>query len=287
MSDTDRKEESWVGKLPKVIIALAVLIFIITIFNDHNQYVKWKKNRSELTEKVQHTGEELALLRKANGSLQEVREKVETLRQQAAETTSALEKLNEEKSKTETALTVLRKKHKDLDEQVAVAKNKVTELTKEADTLKATNQRLRDDVVNKKNVLESIAFLQRQKPSLEQSIQELKTRNDLAAKAVLEQQARLEALQDRIKEEKAVIQKQSQQREALSSELSGLTEAVKKLSSQKENMELLDDQRKKQEYLESLRLQKEALEISINNLLEKGKKLEDESTKLQKGTPAN
>ena len=73
----------------------------------------------------------------------------------------------------------------------------------------------------------------------------------------------------------------------MSSELSGLTEAVKKLSSQKENMELLDDQRKKQEYLESLRLQKEALEISINNLLEKGKKLEDESTKLQKGTPAN
>jgi chromosome segregation ATPase len=210
---------------------------------------------------------------------------VETLRQQAAETTAALEKLKEEKINTETALSTLRQIREGLDEQIAAGKNKVKELTKESDDLKNTNQRLRDDIVNKKNVLESIAFLQRQKSSLEQSIRELKTSNDLASKAVLEQQARLEALQDKIKEGQAAIQTQSEQREALSSELSELSEAVKDMSSQKEKMAMLDDHRKRLEYLEYLQLQKEALETSIYNLLEKGRKLE-ENTKLQQGTPA-
>ena len=286
MNDTDRKEESWVRKLPKVIFALAVLIFIIIIFSNHNQFIKWKKNQAELSGKVQQTSEELALLREANGSLQQVTNKVETLRQQAAETTAALEKLNEEKNNTETALLTLRQKREELDEQIAVGKNKVAELTKEADNFKNTNQRLRDDIVNKKNVLESIAFLQRQKSLLEQSIQELNTSNDFAAKAVLEQQARLEALQARIKEGEASIQTQSEQRMALSSELSELTETVKELSSQKEKLAMLDDHRKRLEYLEYLQLQKETLEISINSLLEKGRKLEEEGTKLQQGTPA-
>ena len=74
MNDTDRKEESWVRKLPKVIFALAVLIFIIIIFSNHNQFIKWKKNQAELSGKVQQTSEELALLREANGSLQQVTE---------------------------------------------------------------------------------------------------------------------------------------------------------------------------------------------------------------------
>ena len=287
MSDTDRKEESWIRKLPKVVFALAVLIVIITIFSNHYQYIKWKKNQSELTGNLQQTGKELALLREANGSLQEVTEKVEALRQQAAEAAAVLEKLNEERGNIESALTTLRQELKVLDEQVAAGKNKMAELTEEAGSLEAANQRLRDDIVNKKNVLDSMAFLQRQKPELEKSIEELKTRNDLVAKEVLEKQAALEALQAGIKEGEAAIQTQSEQRKSLSNELSALTDTVQELSSQKEKLAMLDDQRKKLEYLEYLRLQKEALEISINSLLERGRKLEEEGAKPPQGAPAN
>jgi chromosome segregation ATPase len=286
MSDTDRKEESWIRKLPKVIFALAMLIFIIIIFNNHNQYIKWKKSQSALTGKIQHASEELKLLREANGSLQEVTKKAENLRQQAAEITAVLEKLNEEKINSETAVAVLHDKLKQLDDQVVAGQNRVTELTKEVDTLKDTNKRLRDDIVNRKNVLDSIAFLQRQKPALEQSIHELKTRKNLAVEEVLEQQVRLEALQASLKEGEVAIQTQSEQREALSSELSELTEAVKELSSQKEKIAMLDDHQKKLEYLEYLRLQKESLEISINSLLERGKILE-EGAKPQQVAPVN
>jgi chromosome segregation ATPase len=167
--------------------------------------------------------------------------------------------------------------------QIATGKNKVEELTKEADNLKNNNQRLRNDIVNKKNVLESMVFLQRQKSSLEQSIKELKISNELAANSVLELEARLEALNTRIKEEQAALQTHREQRKTLSIELSELTEAVKELSSKKEKLAILDDHRKRLEYLESLQLQKEALEKSINNLLEKGRKLEEEGTKLQEG----
>jgi len=283
MSDTDGKEESWIQKLPKVIFALAALIFIIIIFSNHNQYIKWKKNQAELSGEVQQTSDELARLRDANGSLQDVTKKVETLRRQAAEITAALEKLDEEKIHTEAALSTLRQIREGLNEQIAAGKNKVAKLTKEAEYLKNTNQSLRDDIVNKKKVLESIVFLQRQKSSLEQNIQELKTSSDFAANAVLEQQARLEALDARIKEGQVALQTQREQHMTLSSELSELTEAVEELSSKKEKLAILDDHRKRLEYLEYLQLQKEALEKSINSLLEKGRKLEEEGTRLQQG----
>lgn len=286
MSDTDRKEESWIRKLPTIIAVLAVLIFIIIVFRDHSQYIKWKQDQSELTEKIQQTSEELALLKDANGALEDVTRRVGTIEQQAADMTATLEELTAEKNNIEDALSKLRPELSDLNEQVSASRNKVTELMKENATLKTANHQLRDDIVNKKSVLDSIAFLQRQKSVLERNIQDLATRHDLAVKAELEQQARLDALQNAIKEGETAIQAQKEQRTALGDEMAEMTETLKQLSSQKEKLEYWDDLQKRLEYLEFLQNQKESLEISINNLMEIGKKLEEENSMHQQNIPA-
>lgn len=286
MNDTDKKEASWIRKLPTIIVILAVLIFMIVAFSNHNQFTNWKSEKSELTEKVTQTGTQLDLLRAENGSLQDVTKKVEIMEQQAAEMTAAYEKLIKEKNITDSTLAKLRLELRDLNGQVSATKTEVAELMKESGTLNSSNQRFRSEILNKKGVLDSIEFLQRQKPVLEQSIQDLKTRNDLAAKADLEQQAELETLQKKIKEGEVSIQAQNERHTALSNELSELKETVKELSEQKENLVILEDQQKRLEYLESLQLQKESMEISINTLLEKAKMLEEKKLKLQQSEPA-
>jgi hypothetical protein len=65
-----------------------------------------------------------------------------------------------------------------------------------------------------------------------------------------------------------------------------LKETVKELSEQKEKLVMLEDQQKRLEYLEYLQLQKESMETSINNLLEKGRMLEEKNLKLQQSAPA-
>lgn len=320
MKDQDKKEDSWVRKLPAIIVALAVLIFIIVAITNHNEYKKWKAEQSDLTGKVKQTDAELDHLKEASGSLQDVTQKVETQKQQVASMTVALEQLIEEKDSTASALTSLRQELsqanqqlKDLSAQVSAGKNKVAELTKETDTLQRTLalrnkdiektnekikaarsqqemllktvQRLDEDIENKKNVLGSIEFLQRQRPLLEQQIQDLKTRNVLAEKEGLEQQARFDSLQNKIKEGEAALQAQNERRTALSKELAELTEAVKEMSSQKENLAMLSDHQKKLEYLENLQRQKESMEIAINSLLQKGKMLEANNLKLQQSEP--
>lgn len=286
MNNTEKKEDSWIHKLPKIIAFLVVLIFIIIVIRDHTQYKKWKEDQSNLTGKVKQTSEELALLRETNGSLQDITKKVGTLEQRAVDMTAAQEKLIEEKNKTEITLSKLRQDLKDLNGQVSNNRKEVTELMKKSKTLNNTNQELRDDILNKKNVLHSIGFLQRQIPVLEQNIQDLKTRQDSAAKAGLEQQAKLEALQNEIKEGEAAIQVQNERRAALTGELTELTETVKKLSTQKDKLENWDDYQKKLEYFEYLEQQKDTLETSINNLLEKGKKMEESNLNLQQKAPA-
>ena len=286
MNDSDKKEDSWVRKLPTIIVILAVLTFIIVAFSNHNQFKNWKSEKSELTEKVKQTGTQLDLLRAENGSLQDVTKKVEIMEQQAAEMTAAHEKLIEEKNITESALSKLRQELRDLNGQVSATKTEVAELTKESETLNSANQRLRSEILNKKGVLDSIEFLQRQKPVLEQNIQDLKTRNDLAAKANIEQQAKHLTLQKKIKEGEVSIQAQNERLTALSNELSELKETVKELSEQKENLVMLEDQQKRLEYLEYLQLQKESMETSINNLLEKGRMLEEKNLKPQQSAPA-
>ena len=286
MNDQDKKEDSWVRKLPIIIVILAVLIFMIVAFTDHNQYKNWKTEKSKLTEEIKQTGAQLDLLRAANGSLQDVTKKVETMEQQAAELTAAHEKLIKEKNITDSALAKLRLELRDLNGQVSAGRTEVAGLIKESDTLNSTNIRLRGEILNKKGVLDSIEFLQRQKPVLEQDIQDLKTRNDLAAKADLEQQAKLAALQKKIKEGEASIQAQKERYTALGNELSELTETVKKMSEQKDKLTMLDDQQKRLEYLEYLQQQKESMEISINELLEKARMLEEKNLKLQQSAPA-
>ena len=286
MNDSDKKEDSWIRKLPTIIVILAVLTFIIVAFSNHSQFKNWKSEKSELTEKVKQTGTQLDLLRAENGSLQDVTKKVEIMEQQAAEMTAAHEKLIEEKNITESALSKLRQELRDLNGQVSATKTEVAELTKESETLNSANQRLRSEILNKKGVLDSIEFLQRQKPILEQSIQDLKTRNDLVAKEVLEQQDKLETLQKKTKEGEVSIQAQNERHTALSNELSELKKTVKELSEQKEKLVMLEDQQKRLEYLEYLQLQKESMETSINNLLEKGRMLEEKNLKLQQSAPA-
>ena len=286
MNDLDKKEDSWISKLPTIIAILAVLIFLIVAFTDHNQYKNWKTEKSKLTEEAKQTGAKLDLLRAANGSLQDVTKKVETMEQQAAELTAAHEKLIKEKNITDSALSKLRLELRDLNGQVSASRTEVAGLMKESDTLNSTNIRFRGEILNKKGVLDSIEFLQRQKPVLEQNIQDLKTLNDLAAKADLEQQAKLEALQKKIIKGEASIQAQKERYTALSNELSELTETVKKLSEQKDKLTILDDQQKRLEYLEYLQQQKESMEISINELLEKAKMLEEKNLKLQQSAPA-
>ena len=286
MNDTDKKEYSWIHKLPTIIVVLAVLIFIIIVIRDHSQYIKWKEDQSNLTGKVKQTNEELALLREANGSLHDITKKVETLEQRSAAMKAAQEKLLELKNKTETTLSKLRQDQRDLNGQILSHRKEVTELMKKSEILNNTNQELRDDILNKKNVLQSIGFLQRQISVLEQNIQDLKIRHDSAAKEWLEQQAKLEALQNKIKDEEAVIKVQNERHATLNSELSELTESVEKLSSQKDKLENWDDYQKKLEYFEYLEQQKDSLEISINNLLEMGKKMEESNLKLQENAPA-
>ena len=218
MTETDRKEESWIRKLPVIIVVLAVFIFIIIVIRDHNQYLKWEDDQTELAGKFKQTSEELALLIEAQGSLQDITKKVGTLEQQAADLTAALEKSVEEKKNTDSALSKLRLELKDLNGQILTSKSEVAELTKETEAIKITNQQIRDDILHKKNVLESIEFLQRQKPVLEQNIQDMKKRHDLAEKEELVQQAKIEDLQKKIKEGEAAIQAQNEQRTALNSE---------------------------------------------------------------------
>jgi len=263
-----------------------VLTFIIVAFSNHNQFKNWKSEKSELTEKVKQTGTQLDLLRAENGSLQDVTKKVEIMEQQAAEMTAAHEKLIEEKNIAESALSKLRQELRDLNGLVSATKTEVAELTKESETLNSANQRLRSEILNKKGVVDSIEFLQRQKPVLEQNIQDLKTRNDLAAKTNIEQQAKHVTLQKKIKEGEVSIQAQNERLTALSNELSELKETIKELSEQKENLVMLEDQQKRLEYLEYLQLQKESMETSINNLLEKGRMLEEKNLKLQQSAPA-
>jgi len=284
MNDTDKKEDSWINKLPKIIVILAVLIFIIIVIRDYNQNTKWQEDQSNLTAKIEQTSEELTLLKEANGSLQNVIEKVKNLEQQATEMTVAQEKLIKENNETEMTLAKLRVNLRDLNNQVATGKAEVAELIKKSTTLEKKNQELRNDILNKKNVLQSIEFLQRQIPVLEKNIQDLKTRHDSAAKEWLEQQAKLESLQKKIKEEEIALQVQKERRAALTSELSGLTETVKKLSSHKDKLANWDDYQKQLEYLEYLKQQKDSLEISINNLLERGKKIEENNFKPQGNT---
>ena len=286
MNDSNKKEDSWIRKLPTIIVILAVLIFMIVAFSNHNQFKNWKSEKSELTEKVKQTGTQLDLLRAENGSLQDVTKKVEIMEQQAAEMTAAHEKLIEEKNITESALSKLRQELRDLNGQVSATKTEVAELTEESETLNSANQRLRSEILNKKGVLDSIEFLQRQKPVLEQNIQDLKNRNDLAAKANIEQQAKHVTLQKKIKEGEVSIQAQNEGLTALSNELSELKETVKELSEQKEKLVMLEDQQKRLEYLEYLQLQKESMETSINNLLEKGRMLEEKNLKLKQSAPA-
>jgi len=286
MNDSNKKEDSWIRKLPTIIVILAVLIFMIVAFSNHNQFKNWKSEKSELTEKAKQTGTQLDLLRAENGSLQDVTKKVEIMEQQAAEMTAAHEKLIEEKNITDSALSKLRQELRDLNGQVSATKTDVAELTKESETLNSANQRLRSEILNKKGVLDSIEFLQRQKPVLEQNIQDLKTRNDLAAKANIEQQAKHVTLQKKIKEGEVSIQAQNERLTALSNELSELKETVKELSEQKEKLVMLEDQQKRLEYLEYLQLQKESMETSINTLLEKGRMLEEKNLKLQQSAPA-
>jgi chromosome segregation ATPase len=286
MNDSNKKEDSWIRKLPTIIVILAVLIFMIVAFSNHNQFKNWKSEKSELTEKVKQTGTQLDLLRAENGSLQDVTKKVEIMKQQAAEMTAAHEKLIEEKNITDSVLSKLRQELRDLNGQVSATKTEVAELTKESETLNSANQGLRSEILNKKGVLDSIEFLQRQKPVLEQNIQDLKTRNDLAAKANIEQQAKHVTLQKKIKEGEVSIQAQNERLTALSNELSEFKETVKELSEQKENLVMLEDQQKRLEYLEYLQLQKESMETSINNLLEKGRMLEEKNLKLQQSAPA-
>jgi len=286
MNELDKKEDSWIRKLPTIIVFLAVLTFIIVAFTNHKQYKNWKTEKSKLTEELKQTGAELDILRTANGSLQDVTKKVETMEQQIAELTAAHEKLLEEKNTTDAAVIKLRQELSDLNGQVSAGRTEVAGLLEESKTLNNTNQRLRGEILNKKGVLDSIGFLQRQKPVLEQNIQELKARNDLAAKANLEQQARLEALQKKIKEGEASLQAQNERYTALSNEVSELTETVKKLSEQKEKITMLADQQKRLEYLEYLQQQKESMEISINELLEQAKMLEEKNSKLQQNAPA-
>ena len=286
MNDSNKKEDSWIRKLPTIIVILAVLIFMIVAFSNHNQFKNWKSEKSELTENVKQTGTQLDLLRAENGSLQDVTKKVEIMEQQAAEMTAAHEKLIEEKNITDSALSKLRQELRDLNGQVSATKTDVAKLTKESETLNSANQRLRSGILNKKGVLDSIEFLQRQKPVLEQNIQDLKTRNDLAAKANIEQQAKHVTLQKKIKEGEVSIQAQNEGLTALSNELSELKETVKELSEQKEKLVMFEDQQKRLEYLEYLQLQKESMETSINNLLEKGRMLEEKNLKLQQSAPA-
>ena len=281
MNDSNKKEDSWIRKLPTIIVILAVLIFMIVAFSNHNQFKNWKSEKSELTEKAKQTGTQLDLLRAENGSLQDVTKKVEIMEQQAAEMTAAHEKLIEEKNITDSALSKLRQELRDLNGQVSATKTDVAELMKESKTLNRSNLGIRGEILNKKGVLDSIEFLQRQKPILEQSIQDLKTRNDLVAKEVLEQQDKLETLQKKTKEGEVSIQAQNERHTALSNELSELKKTVKELSEQKEKLAMLEDQKKRLEYLEYLQLQKESMEISINNLLEKGRMLEEKNLKLQ------
>ena len=286
MNDSNKKEDSWIRKLPTIIVILAVLIFMIVAFSNHNQFKNWKSEKSELTEKVKQTGTQLDLLRVENGSLQDVTKKVEIMEQQAAEMTAAHEKLIEEKNITDSALSKLRQELRDLNGKVSATKTDLAELTKESETLNSANQQLRSEILNKKGVLDSIEFLQRQKPVLEQNIQDLKTRNDLAAKANNEQQAKHVTLQKKIKEGEVSIQAQNERLTALSNELSELKETVKELSEQKEKLVMLEDQQKRLEYLEYLQLQKESMETSINTLLEKGRMLEEKNLKLQQSAPA-
>ena len=155
MNNTDKKDDSWIQKLPKIIAFLVVLIFIIIVIRDHTQYKKWKEDQSNLTGKVKQTSEELALLREANGSLQDITKKVGTLEQRAVDMTAAQEKLIEEKNKTEITLSKLRQDLKDLNGQVSNNRKEVAELMKKSVTLNNINQKLRDDILNKKNVLVS------------------------------------------------------------------------------------------------------------------------------------
>ena len=97
MNDQDKKPDSWTRKLPTLIVVMAVLIFIIIAFTNHNQYKKWKAEQSELSGKVKQTGAELDQLQEASGSLQEVTKKVKTLKKQETDTTLAIEKLIAEK----------------------------------------------------------------------------------------------------------------------------------------------------------------------------------------------
>lgn len=281
MSEKDKKEESWIQKLPMLIVVMAVVIFVIVVIRDHNQYIKLKEDQAELAGKVQQTSKELTLLQEASGTLDEVTKKVESLAKKAADTTAVLEKLNEEKNATDLTLSKLRQELNELNGQIAASKDKVVELMHELETLQTTNQQLRSDIVNKKNVLDSIAFLQRQKTSLEQKIQDLQTRYDHTVKTERELQASLEDLQKKISVGTADIQAQNEQRTALNIEVSELTETLEKLSLQKEKLEMWDDQQKRLEYIEYLKQQKESLEISINNLLEAGKKLEEKNSNLQ------
>ena len=287
MDDIDRKAESWIRKLPKIIIFLAVLIFIIIVIRDYNQSEKWKEDQGDLTAKIKQTSEELAILREANGSLDDVRKKIESLKQRADGLNAELDKLTHEKNTTDVTLAKLRQELNELNGQVSAGRNKVAELTEKHETLKTTNQQLRNDIVNKKSVLESIVFLQRQKPILEQNIQDLKVSYELAANEEAAQQNRLEVLQKKIQAGETDIQAQNERLNALNGELTKLAEAVKTLSQQKERLELWDDSQKKLEYLDYLQQQKESLEMSINNLLERGKKLEQENSKLQQNTPVH
>lgn len=284
MSDKERKDDSWIGKIPKIIAVLLVLIFIIIVFSEHNKYKKWKAEESELTGRIKQTSEELELLKEANGSLQEVTEKVEYLEQHAADMTATLDKLNAEKNNTDTVLAKLQQELKHFSGQVAASRNEVEKLTKEAESLRRTNQQLRADIVSKRNIIDSISFLQRQKALHEQNIQDLKTRYDQLTKEELEQQDRLASLQHKIKEGEAAIQVQNERLAALNNELSELTETIKEMSNQKEKLTILDDHQKRLEYLEYLQLQKESLETSIKNLLEQGKMLEEQNLKLQQGS---
>ena len=284
MSDKERKDDSWIGKIPKIIAVLVVLIFIIIVFSEHNKYKKWKAEESELTGRIKQTSEELELLKEANGSLQEVTKKVASLEQQAADMTATLDKLTAEKNNTDTVLAKLQQELKHFSGQVAVSRNEVEKITKETESLRRTNQQLRDDIVSKRNIVDSIAFLQRQKALHEQNIQDLKTRHDQLTKEELEQQDRLDAQKQKIKEGEAAIQEQNERFTALNSELSELSETIKEMSNQKEKLTILDDHQKRLEYLEYLQLQKESLETSIKNLLEQGKMLEEQNFKLQQGS---
>ncbi len=306
MNEPDKKEDSWVRKLVPIIITLAVLIFITAALINHKQYKNWKAEQSELSGKVKQTGTELDQLKEASGTLQDVKKNAETLKQSVTSMTVELEKKTKEKNSTNSALLRLRQELsqekqqlKNLNELVTASKNKVAELTKDIEKtnqkvnaaksqremLLKTVQRLEGEIVNKKSVLDSIEFLQRQKSLLEQKIHDLKTSNDHTAKAVLGQQAKFDALQNKIKNGAATLQTQQEHHTTLNKELVELTKSIKKLSSQKETIVMLGDQQKKLEYLEKLQQQKESMEIAISNLLQRGKMLEAKNLKLQQNRP--